>query len=106
MHRLRPLIVALALWFWGPFAWAQTTDLGKAGSDIPAELSHVTEEVNHTRQDVMIPMRDGVKLFTVILIPKAGKGQAPIVLTRTPYSAMKATSRHASPDIAMALSIS
>jgi putative CocE/NonD family hydrolase len=34
----------------------------------------------------MIPMRDGVKLHTVILIPRGVKG-APILLTRTPYDA-------------------
>ena len=39
----------------------------------------------------MIPMRDGVKLHTVILIPKGAK-QAPILLTRTPYDADKLTS--------------
>jgi putative CocE/NonD family hydrolase len=39
----------------------------------------------------MIPMRDGVKLHTVILVPKGAKG-APILLTRTPYDAKKLTS--------------
>ena len=34
----------------------------------------------------MIPMRDGVKLHTVILVPKGAK-HAPILLTRTPYNA-------------------
>jgi putative CocE/NonD family hydrolase len=34
----------------------------------------------------MVPMRDGVKLYTVILIPK-GATRAPIMLTRTPYNA-------------------
>ena len=34
----------------------------------------------------MIPMRDGVKLHTVILVPK-GAQRAPILLTRTPYNA-------------------
>ena len=34
----------------------------------------------------MIPMRDGVKLHTVILVPKGASG-APILLTRTPYNA-------------------
>ena len=34
----------------------------------------------------MIPMRDGVKLHTIILIPK-GAQSAPIVFTRTPYNA-------------------
>ncbi len=31
-------------------------------------------------------MRDGVKLYTVIVIPKGAK-HAPIMLTRTPYNA-------------------
>jgi putative CocE/NonD family hydrolase len=41
----------------------------------------------------MIPMRDGVRLFTVILVPK-GASNAPILLTRTPYDA-NALTRHA-----------
>ncbi|MEK6399116.1 MAG: CocE/NonD family hydrolase, partial [Terriglobus sp.] len=41
---------------------------------------------DYTKRDVMIPMRDGVKLHTVILIPKGAK-RAPMLLTRTPYSA-------------------
>lgn len=40
----------------------------------------------------MIPMRDGVRLHTVILVPKGAK-RAPIVLTRTPYSADTRTTR-------------
>jgi len=39
----------------------------------------------------MIPMRDGVKLHTVILVPK-GARNAPILMTRTPYSADQTTS--------------
>src|SRR5436190_24062643 len=38
----------------------------------------------------MIPMRDGVKLYTVILIPRHAKS-APILLTRTPYEAKTLT---------------
>jgi hypothetical protein len=38
----------------------------------------------------MIPMRDGVKLHTVILVPRGAKN-APILLTRTPYSATELT---------------
>jgi hypothetical protein len=43
----------------------------------------------------MIPMRDGVKLHTVILVPK-GANHAPILLTRTPYDADALTSHSAS----------
>jgi uncharacterized protein len=43
---------------------------------------------DYTRREAMVPMRDGVKLFTVIWIPK-GAHDAPIVLTRTPYDAAR-----------------
>jgi len=35
--------------------------------------------------EVMVPMRDGVKLHTTIFAPKNATGNLPIVLTRTPY---------------------
>ena len=38
-----------------------------------------------TYQEVMIPMRDGVRLQTVILTPANASGPLPILLTRTPY---------------------
>jgi len=41
---------------------------------------------DYERRVEMVPMRDGVKLYTVILIPK-GATRAPIVLTRTCYNA-------------------
>jgi putative CocE/NonD family hydrolase len=37
------------------------------------------------KQEVMIPMRDGVRLHTMIFVPKASHGPLPIILTRTPY---------------------
>ena len=36
-------------------------------------------------QKIMVPMRDGVKLETVILTPRNQQGPLPILLTRTPY---------------------
>lgn len=59
-------------------------------SEIPAEFKPVHSSFDFTRRQAMIPMRDGVKLHTVILIPKGAKG-APILLTRTPYSANRLT---------------
>jgi uncharacterized protein len=59
-------------------------------SETPAKLVVATNGFDHDRRDVMIPMRDGVKLHTVILVPKGGKG-APILLTRTPYNATELT---------------
>src|SRR5271170_5735302 len=55
-------------------------------SETPAKFAPVTDSFDHIRRDVMIPMRDGVKLHTVILVPKGAKN-APILLTRTPYNA-------------------
>ncbi len=63
-------------------------------SEIPASFRPSTDGFDHERREVMIPMRDGVKLHTVILVPKGAKG-APMLLTRTPYEADKLTS-HAS----------
>ena len=59
-------------------------------SETPAKFKPVTDSFDHVRRDVMIPMRDGVKLHTVILVPKGAKG-APILLTRTPYNATELT---------------
>jgi putative CocE/NonD family hydrolase len=55
-------------------------------SETPAKMEPTYDGFDHVRRDVMIPMRDGVKLHTVILIPK-GANRAPILLTRTPYNA-------------------
>src|SRR5947199_10591243 len=60
-------------------------------SETPAKLAPMTDGFDYVRRDVMIPMRDGVKLHTVILVPKGATG-APILLTRTPYDATKLTS--------------
>jgi putative CocE/NonD family hydrolase len=60
-------------------------------SETPAKLLPATGGFDHDRREVMIPMRDGVKLHTVILVPKDAKG-APILLTRTPYNATELTS--------------
>ena len=60
-------------------------------SETPARFQPSTDSFDYTRREVMIPMRDGVKLHTVILVPKGAK-HAPILLTRTPYNADQLTS--------------
>lgn len=40
---------------------------------------------NYTKKEVYIPMRDGIKLFTSIYLPKDQSEKHPILLTRTPY---------------------
>ena len=68
----------------------------------PAKLDVPTASFDYTRRIVDIPMRDGVKLHTVILIPK-GAHDAPILLTRTPYNAAEQTGGNGDTTMAAAL---
>src|SRR5271170_7614581 len=74
-------------------------------SETPATLQPATASFDYVRREEMIAMRDGVKLHTVILVPRGAKG-APILLTRTPYSANVLTthtqSSHLGPKIGRA----
>ncbi|HEY0685723.1 MAG TPA: CocE/NonD family hydrolase [Steroidobacter sp.] len=53
---------------------------------------------NYERRVFDIPMRDGVKLHTVVVLPKGAKN-APILLTRTPYNAETMTRQAESNDM-------
>jgi putative CocE/NonD family hydrolase len=64
-------------------------------SETPETFQPNSASWEYTRRVVMVPMRDGVKLHTVILVPKGAK-MAPILLTRTPYNADALTSHNAS----------
>ena len=57
-----------------------------SANETPEKLVPTNYGYDHHHRKVMIPMRDGVKLYTVILVPKGAKN-APILLTRTPYDA-------------------
>ncbi|MEP7116978.1 MAG: CocE/NonD family hydrolase [Acidobacteriota bacterium] len=54
--------------------------------DIPEKFVRPTTGFDYDKRVEMIPMRDGVKLYTVIVVPKGATG-APMILTRTPYNA-------------------
>jgi len=69
---------------------AQTPQYPNYPSETPAKFAPVNSSFDYTRRDVMIAMRDGVKLHTVVLVPK-GASRAPILLTRTPYNADELT---------------
>ena len=68
----------------------------QGGGDIPKTFTVPETGYDYEKREVMIPMRDGVRLHTVIVIPKGAK-DAPIVLTRTPYNASKRAARNDSP---------
>ncbi|MGN6227383.1 MAG: CocE/NonD family hydrolase [Dyella sp.] len=73
-------------------------------SETPAKFTPVNADADFERRVVMIPMRDGVKLHTVILVPKNLNGdhakKAGIVLTRTPYDADALTTHAQSGSLA------
>ena len=52
----------------------------------------IRPEADFTKKVVMIPMRDGVKLYTVLVMKKGAK-DAPMLLSRTPYDAKGSTAR-------------
>ena len=62
------------------------------GGDIPAKFTPPTAARDYDLREVMIPMRDGKRMHTVIVVPK-GATNAPILLTRTPYDASSRTKR-------------
>jgi putative CocE/NonD family hydrolase len=80
-----PLLVAVAA------AQTKAPQYPDLPSETPAKFEPDTRSFDYVKRDFMIPMRDGVKLHTVIIVPK-GATKAPILLTRTPYNATDLTS--------------
>lgn len=70
MRKLTPLLLLFAI-----STYAQTNTLDSAW---------IRE--NYYKIEQMIPMRDGIKLFTAIYIPRDTTENHPILMTRTPYS--------------------
>ena len=78
----------------------------QTGSDIPKNWVRPDTTFDYVKREVMIPMRDGVKLHTVIVVPKgAGQGamgHLPMLMERTPYDASSFT-KNDSPHMADAV---
>ena len=66
----RFLIALVLLSCWGQLASAQVT-------------------AEYERRELKIPMRDGITLFAVALIPRKTSGPLPILLIRTPFNAAR-----------------
>jgi uncharacterized protein len=86
---MRLLTLSIVVGLAAPVLAAPTPPLAP---DIPPQFTPRTPANDFERRDVMIAMRDGVKLHTVIVVPK-GARRAPLVLTRTPYNATKRAER-------------
>ena len=95
---LAAVLVAIML-FIGPVAAQTPQQTPTLPSETPAKFEPTNDGFDYVRRDVWIPMRDGVRLHTVIIVPKGAKG-APILLTRTPYNATGLTSHAESSHLA------
>jgi putative CocE/NonD family hydrolase len=76
----------------GPAPLAQTPP---QTADIPSSFAPPAAANDYDKREAMIPMRDGVRLYTVIVVPK-GATAAPLLLTRTPYNAAGRAARNTS----------
>lgn len=56
-------------------------------SDIPENFAQSSARQDYDLIEAMIPMRDGVKLYTAIILPHSIRMPAPILMLRTPYGA-------------------
>lgn len=72
--------------------------------DVVEKYEQTLPSADYVRREVMIPMRDGVKLFTVVMMKK-GVTKAPILLSRTPYNASGSTGRNSSQRIVDVLEV-
>lgn len=76
MRFFRKIVCALAL-----------SLLGVSGaSGAPSEEKPVDVPATYTKYEYRIPMRDGVRLFTSVYVPKDTSGKYPLLLRRSPYS--------------------
>jgi uncharacterized protein len=97
------VLVVLSFWLTCVIAGAQTqSQYPNYPSETPDHFQPATGSFDYERRTVMIPMRDGVKLHTVIMVAKGAKN-APILLTRTPYDADTLTENSHSSHLASAL---
>jgi len=84
------LHVALGCLLLGPCAFAPTSHAQSGGTAPAAQAPAIAHHDVAEFRNVMVPMRDGVKLATNIYLPSAGgavvAGKFPVVLDRTPYN--------------------
>ncbi|MFN8575198.1 MAG: CocE/NonD family hydrolase, partial [Gemmatimonadaceae bacterium] len=89
LHRLRVRcrdgLALMALAMACASAAAPAADAQATVGDVPKQFSVQAAEQDYARHEAMIPMRDGVRLYTVWFVPKGAKG-APMVMERTPYN--------------------
>lgn len=95
--KLHPLMLALAASAVLPVTFAAET-VTPMTPDGVASYDKIRPQADFIKRVEMVPMRDGTKLYTVILMKKGTKN-APILLSRTPYDAKGAAERSGSQSV-------
>ena len=80
----RPLFAVLSILVMGLGA-GSSCSVQPDGSDVQQDLAQFIRS-NYDKEEVLIPMRDGVRLFTSIYTPKDRTRSYPFLMRRTPYS--------------------
>ena len=86
----------------GAMAAGQKPQYPDYPSETPEKFVSPTTGMDYDSREVMIPMRDGVKLRTIVLVPK-GAMHAGTLLTRTPYDARELTANAHSVHLGVSL---
>src|SRR5262249_53868693 len=64
--------------------WSQSNRPTAAQKEAAERRAYI--KANYTKHEFLVPMRDGVRLFTSIYTPKDPSQQYPFMLNRTPYT--------------------
>ncbi|HEX8249060.1 MAG TPA: CocE/NonD family hydrolase [Pyrinomonadaceae bacterium] len=92
MKNLRAFLSLIAIFVFCQSAFlAQTLSVSPTPTPTPAPTPAPNPQrdyiaANYTKREILIPMRDGVKLFTSIYEPKDKSVKYPILMVRTPYT--------------------
>jgi uncharacterized protein len=92
----------IAFLLFGVCGWAQTVHTPLDPELLEETLRANNQGFDFDRREELIPMRDGVNLFTIILVPRIEE-RMPIVLTRTPYGATRRIPPEKGPQLEAAL---
>ena len=80
--RIKPLFLVVFLFSFSAIGlFGQAPAMSKAQEELAKYIKD-----NYDKTEIMIPMRDGVKLFTSVYTPKKKGDKYPILMNRTPYS--------------------
>lgn len=82
-NRIRAFVCAISAIL---LSSALSPGYGLAGQEKSASSAEAEVRAHYTKYEFLVPMRDGVKLFTSVYVPKDASQPYPFLITRTPYS--------------------